>query len=65
MLMAMRDNLKRLWLYHPNFKKFLTDTTEQAHHLSILQSCVDLQVSEEALFLFEHTSLQTNCVASV
>eukprot|EP00434_Breviolum_minutum_P042981 symbB.v1.2.038281.t1/scaffold5881.1/size22790/2 len=63
MLMAMRDNFKRLWLYHPNFKKFLTDTTEQAHHLSILQSCVDLQVSEEALFLFEHTSLQTNCVS--
>eukprot|EP00435_Cladocopium_sp_Y103_P071121 s46_g36.t2 len=63
MLMAMRDNIKRLWLYHPNFTGMLTSPGEPAHHMSMLQSCVEPQLAQEALLLFEQTSLQTNCVS--
>ncbi|CAL1158329.1 unnamed protein product [Cladocopium goreaui] len=63
MLMAMRDNIKRLWLYHPNFTGMLTSPGEPAHHMSMLQSCVEPRMAQEALLLFEQTSLQTNCVS--
>ncbi|CAK9097066.1 unnamed protein product [Durusdinium trenchii] len=63
MLMAMRDNIKRLWLHHANFSKFLTTPSEPAHYLSILQSCANEEVSAHALVYFQQTSLQTNCVS--
>lgn len=58
MLMAMRDNIKRLWLHHANFSKFLTTPSEPAHYLSILQSCANEEVSAHALVYFQQTSLQ-------
>ena len=61
MLMAMRENIKRLWLHHLHFPHTLVDVSEQAHQISRLQSCLK-ELSHEALSYFTE-SLQTNCVS--
>ncbi|CAJ1451973.1 unnamed protein product, partial [Effrenium voratum] len=63
MIMAMRDNIKRLWLYHPNFSRWVANPSEQAHHLSLLQSCTE-EAAETALSDFRHAIARSNCVAS-
>ncbi|CAE7231883.1 TMOD2 [Symbiodinium sp. KB8] len=63
MLLAARDNVKRLWLHHPLFLESLVDPSQQAHHLSVMQSCVDSEEMLLALSNFVATLSKTNCAA--
>ena len=62
-LLASRDNVKRLWLHHPHFVESLVDPNQQAHHFSVMQSCVDSEEMLVAFSNFELTLSKTNCVA--
>ena len=62
-LLAARDNIKRLWLHHPLFVESLVDPGQQAHHLSVMQSCVDAEDMLATLSHFDLTLSKTNCVA--
>ena len=63
MLLAARDNVKRLWLHHPLFLETLVDPNQQAHHLSVIQSCVDSEEMFLALSSLVGTLSKTNCAA--
>ena len=62
-LLAARDNVKRLWLHHPSFVDSLLDASQQAHHLSLMQSCIEAEDMQYALIEFQRTLSKTNCVA--